>query len=57
MMPGVISSRGLRVTVGNSMPYAFGTQATGGASLLTHSNNQVTGNASNGTVTGLASLQ
>jgi hypothetical protein len=57
MMPGVISSRGLRVTVGNSMPYAFGTQATGGASLLTHSNHQVTGNASNGTVTGLASLQ
>ena len=56
MMPGVISSRGLRVTVGNSMPYAFGTQATGGASLLGYGNNHVTGNASNGSFTGTASL-
>ena len=46
------------VTVGSSMLYAnaIGIQATGGASLLSYDNNQVTGNASNGSFTGTASL-
>jgi hypothetical protein len=46
------------VTVGGSALFAnaVGIQATGGASLLTNSNNQVTGNASNGSFTGTASL-
>jgi hypothetical protein len=47
------------VTVGSSVLYAnaIGIQAAGGASLLTYGNNQVTGNASNGSFTGTASLQ
>ena len=47
------------VTVGSSMIYAnaIGMQATGGAGLLSYGNNQVTGNASNGSFTGTASLQ
>jgi hypothetical protein len=47
------------VTVGSSVIYdnAIGMQATGGASLLSYGNNQVTGNASNGSFTGPASLQ
>ena len=47
------------VIVGSSTLYAnaIGIQATGGASLLTDGNNQVTGNASNGSFTGTASLQ
>ena len=36
---------------------AIGIQATGGASLLSYDNNHVTGNASNGSFTGTASLQ
>ena len=46
------------VIVGSSMLFAnaIGIQATGGASLLTYANNQVTGNASNGSFTGTASL-
>jgi len=36
---------------------AIGVQATGGAGLLSYGNNQVTGNASNGSFTGTASLQ
>jgi hypothetical protein len=46
------------VTVGNSMLYgnAIGIQATGGASLLSYSNNQVTGNVTNGSFTAAASL-
>jgi hypothetical protein len=46
------------VIVGGSTLYAnaIGIQATGGASLLTDANNQVTGNASNGSFTGTASL-
>ena len=46
------------VIVGGSTLYAnaIGIQAVGGASLLTNSNNQVTGNASNGSFTGTASL-
>ena len=35
---------------------AFGIQATGGAGLLSYDNNQVTGNASNGSFTGIAGL-
>jgi hypothetical protein len=45
------------VTVGGLVPYAIGIQATGGAGLLSYRNNQVTGNASNGSFTGTASLQ
>ena len=47
------------VIVNGSTLYAnaVGIQATGGASLLTNSNNQVTGNASNGSFTGTAGLQ
>jgi len=47
------------VTVGGSALYAnaVGVKATGGASLLTNSDNQVTGNASNGSFTGTANLQ
>jgi hypothetical protein len=47
------------VIVSGSTLYAnaTGIQATGGASLLTNSNNQVTGNASNGSFTGAAGLQ
>ena len=46
------------VIVNGSTLYAnaIGIQATGGASLLTDANNQVTGNASNGSFTGTASL-
>ena len=46
------------VTVGSSMLHsnAIGIQATGGASLLSYGNNHVTGNASNGSFTGTASL-
>jgi hypothetical protein len=46
------------VIVGGSTLYAnaVGIQATGGASLLTDANNQVTGNASNGSFTGTAGL-
>jgi pro-kumamolisin-like protein/List-Bact-rpt repeat protein len=47
------------VTVGSAVLYAnaIGIQAAGGASLLTYGNNQVTGNVSNGSFTGTASLQ
>ncbi len=47
------------VTLGSSVLYAnaIGIQATGGAGLLSYGNNQVTGNASNGSFTGTASLQ
>jgi hypothetical protein len=47
------------VIVGRSTLYAnaIGIQAVGGAGLLTNSTNQVTGNASNGSFTGTASLQ
>jgi subtilase family serine protease len=47
------------VTVGSSVIYlnAIGMQASGGAGLLSYGNNQVTGNASNGSFTGTASLQ
>jgi len=34
-----------------------GDDATGGAGLLSYGNNQVTGNASNGSFSGTASLQ
>jgi hypothetical protein len=46
-------------TVASSMllANAIGIQATGGASLLSYGNNQVSGNASNGSFTGLAGLQ
>jgi hypothetical protein len=46
------------VTLGNSMLHAnaIGIQATSGAGLLTYGNNQVTGNASNGSFTGTAGL-
>jgi Divergent InlB B-repeat domain len=46
------------VTVGSSMlrSNAIGIQATGGAGLLSYGNNQVTGNASNGSFTGTASF-
>jgi Divergent InlB B-repeat domain/Right handed beta helix region len=46
------------VIVSGSTLYAnaIGIQATGGASLLTDSNNQVTGNAANGSFTGGATL-
>ncbi len=46
------------VIVNGSTLYAnaIGIQATGGASLLTDANNQVTGNASNGSFTGTAGL-
>ncbi len=46
------------VTVGSSMlrANAIGIQATGGAGLLSYGNNHVTGNASNGSFTGTASL-
>ena len=53
------SSGGIaNVIVNGSTLYAnaIGIQATGGASLLTDANNQVTGNASNGSFTGTASL-
>jgi hypothetical protein len=47
------------VTVGSSMlrSNAIGIQATGGAGLLSYGNNDVTGNASNGSFTGTAGLQ
>jgi hypothetical protein len=47
------------VTVASSMlrANAIGIQATGGASLLSYGNNEVTGNASNGSFTGTAGLQ
>jgi hypothetical protein len=47
------------VTVGSSLlrTNAIGIQATGGASLLSYGNNQMTGNASNGSFTGGATLQ
>jgi hypothetical protein len=47
------------VTVGSSLlrKNAIGIQATGGASLLSYGDNHVTGNASNGSFTGSASLQ
>jgi len=47
------------VTVGSSVLYAnaIGMQAIGSAGLLSYGNNQVTGNASNGSFTGTASLQ
>jgi pro-kumamolisin-like protein/List-Bact-rpt repeat protein len=46
------------VTVGSSMlrANAIGIQATGGAGLLSYGNNQVTGNASNGSFSGTASF-
>ena len=46
------------VTVGSSMlrANAIGIQATGGAGLLSYGNNHVTGNASNGSFTGIAGL-
>jgi hypothetical protein len=46
------------VTVGTSVLYAnaIGIQATGGASLLSYGNNQVTGNLTNGGFTGGATL-
>jgi hypothetical protein len=46
------------VTVGSSVLYAnaIGIQAAGGGALLTYGNNQVTGNAANGSFTGTASL-
>jgi hypothetical protein len=46
------------VTVGDSVLYgnAIAAQATGGAGLLSYSNNQVTGNAANGSFTAAASL-
>ncbi len=47
------------VTVGSSQLHgnAIGIQATGGASLLSYANNQVTDNASNGSFTGTTGLQ
>src|SRR5580658_2063701 len=47
------------VTVGSSMmrSTAIGIQATGGAGLLSYGNNDVTGNASNGSFTGAAGLR
>ena len=47
------------VIVNGSTLYAnaIGIQATGGASLLSYGNNQVTANASNGSFTGTAGLQ
>jgi subtilase family serine protease len=47
------------VTVGSSLlrGNAIGIQAAGGAGLLSYGNNHMTGNASNGSFTGLASLQ
>jgi Pro-kumamolisin, activation domain/Divergent InlB B-repeat domain len=46
------------VTVGSSMLYGntIAAQATGGAGLLSYSNNQVTGNVSNGSFTAATSL-
>ena len=46
------------VTVGRSVLFAnaIGIQATGGAGLLSYGNNQVTGNASNGSFSGTASF-
>jgi len=46
------------VTVGSSVLYAnaIGIQAAGGAGLLSYGNNQVTGNAANGSFTGIAGL-
>ena len=46
------------VTVGSSGLYGntVAAQATGGAGLLSYSNNQVTGNATNGSFTAAASL-
>jgi hypothetical protein len=46
------------VTVGNSVLYGntIAAQATGGAGLLSYSNNQVTGNATDGSFTSAASL-
>jgi Pro-kumamolisin, activation domain/Divergent InlB B-repeat domain len=47
------------VTVGHSVLYGNGTalQASGGGSLLSYSNNQVTGNVADGSFTGIAVLQ
>jgi hypothetical protein len=44
--------------VGSSVLYGntVAAQATGGAGLLSYSNNQVTGNATNGSFTAAASL-
>jgi hypothetical protein len=46
------------VTVGSSVLYAnaTGIQASGGVGLLTYGNNEVTGNAANGSFTGSATL-
>ena len=46
------------VTVGSSVLYGnnVAAQATGGAGLLSYANNQVTGNVTNGSFTGTASL-
>jgi len=52
-----VSGRTANVTVGGLVLYAIGIQATGGAGLLSYGNNQVTGNASNGSFTGTASFQ
>ena len=45
-------------TVGSSVLYGntIAAQATGGAGLLSYSNNQVTGNATDGSFTSAASL-
>ena len=53
-----VSGGTAKVTVGSSVldANAFGIQATGGAGLLSYGNNQVTGNASNGSFTGIAGL-
>jgi len=47
------------VTIGSTLIYHnnVGVDAVGGASLLSYSNNQVTGNNSNGSFTGGAGLQ
>jgi hypothetical protein len=47
------------VTIGSTLIYHnnVGVDAVGGASLLSYSNNQVTGNNSNGSFTGVAGLQ
>ena len=46
------------MTVGNSVLYGnvIGIQPVGGAGLLSYGNNQVTGNASNGSFSGTASF-
>jgi hypothetical protein len=51
-----VSGGTANVTVGSSVLYAIGIQATGGAGLLSYGNNQVTGNASNSSFTGIAGL-